>query len=316
MAIKILTVTFFFSLVVILPVTRHFDLDKDLHPHKNDTDTNNTAFLEPYKPPYLLPTVNFDDGGKSEEGSEKPPTSYLWMYVAFVYLFSGLAIYFIIRTTKQVIGIRQKYLSSQSTITDRTIRLSGIPGELRSEGKIKETIEKLEIGKVESVMLCKDWKDLDALMNKRMNYLRKLEEAWTVHLGKSHASKDLRQTYAPPDQGDGDDEEARLLDDSDNDQSHVTPYSQERPTTRLWYGFLNLQSRQIDAIDYYEEKLRKLDEKIERARNANYKPTPIAFVTLDSIAACVSILRPPKVSHLTIFSKWPFKPPWTQNLWS
>jgi hypothetical protein len=34
----------------------------------------------------------------------------------------------------------------------------------------------------------------------------------------------------------------------------------ERPKVRIWYGPFKLRFRMIDAIDYYEEKLRKIDE--------------------------------------------------------
>ena len=84
------------------------------------------------------------------------------------------------------------------------------------------------------------------------------------------------------------DEHEHLLDGNSNPQPHVDTATSNRPMTRLWHGFLGLQSRWIDAIDYYEEKLHKLDEKIKSSRNKVYKPTPLAFVTLDSTAAAVS----------------------------
>ena len=211
------------------------------------------------------------------------------MYLGFVYFFSGVAIYLIVKETKKIIRIRQDYLGSQSTITDRTIRLSGIPKQLRTEEQIKETIENLDIGKVDSVTLCRDWGELDGLIDERMTVLRKLETAWTVHLGYKGSTK--HSTSRSSQQENGRDEEARLLDGDDNDQEHV--YVGDRPTMRIWYGFLNLQSRKIDAIDYYEERLRKLDEKIKSARGKEYKPTPLAFVTLDSTAAAVSTLPMP-----------------------
>src|SRR5207248_916001 len=87
-----------------------------------------------------------------------------------------------------IIRVRQDYLGSQSTVTDRTIKLSGIPLELRSEEKVKQLLERLEIGKVESVTICRNWKTLDGLLNKRTYILRKLEEAWTVHLGQQRSA--------------------------------------------------------------------------------------------------------------------------------
>ena len=206
------------------------------------------------------------------------------MYLGFVYLFSGLAIYLIVNETKKIIRVRQDYLGSQSTLTDRTIRLSGIPKQLRSEDMIKETVENLDIGKVESVTLCRNWGELDDLISERKAVLRKLEAAWTIHLGYKRPTKASSSHLSQ--ERNGEDEESRLLDGNDHDQEHI--HAQDRPTKNIWYGFLNLQSRKIDAIDYYEERLRRLDEKITAAREKDFKPTPLAFVTLDSTAAAVS----------------------------
>jgi hypothetical protein len=47
----------------------------------------------------------------------------------------------------------------------------------------------------------------------------------------------------------------------------------------------------IDAIDYYEEKLRKIDEYIQNAREKEYPATEIAFVTMESIAASQMLVQ-------------------------
>lgn len=286
MAIKFLAITFFFSLVVILPVHVHYIGDWGGGPiNRNDSDTNSTMQLYGQPRPLFLESFNLE----SLEESKKQNTGYLWMYVAFVYLFTGIALYLILSETKKIIRIRQDYLGSQSTVTDRTIRLSGIPKDLRTEEKIRQTVERLEIGNVDSVTLCKDWKKLDSLMEQRLNVLRKLEESWTVHLGNKESSKSLGfRSSQSINNLEGDDEESRLLDNDSHEQAHVNSYAQERPVTRIWYGFLSLQSRKVDAIDFYEEKLRKLDEQIKSARKKDYTPTPLAFVTMDSPAACVS----------------------------
>ena len=227
--------------------------------------------------------------GKPNKSAEIPPTDLmLWIYVVFVYVFSFLALYMIVTETKNVIRIRQDYLGSQSTVTDRTIRLSGIPEELRSEEMIKETIENLQIGKVESVLLCKDWKELDELVARRMSILRKLEEAWTVHLGQPKHGGNKVLLRASGGNANHIDEFENLVDGNNNEQPHVDAATSDRPKTRIWHGLFGLQSLRIDAIDYYEEKLRKLDEQIKSSRNKVYKPTPLAFVTLDSTAAAVS----------------------------
>ena len=298
MAIKFLAVTFFFSLALVLPVHVHYTGDWGYDSGDgNGTDADPDAF---YSGARTLSRTLVQDPinglERSKDGMELPPTNFLWMYVALVYMYTALAMYLIIFETKKIIRIRQNFLGTQSTVTDRTIRLSGIPSELRSEEKIKETVEGLEIGKVDSVMLCKDWRELDDLIAERMNVLRKLEEAWTVHLGHRRVERNLESlpiVQPPPPgptvDGEDEDEQSHLLNGNDPEQSHVAPYARDRPTTRIWYGFLHLQSRLVDAIDYYEEKLRKVDERIKSTRKKDFRPTPLAFVTLDSTAACVSL---------------------------
>ena len=306
LAIRFLAITFFFSLVVILPVHVHFTGDYGYDPD-NGNNTNAATYPSSLDAAYYAPAET-----PGTPDSFYISTDYLWMYLGFVYLFTGIAIWLIVKETQKIIRIRQDYLGSQSTVTDRTIRLSGIPPELRSEEMVKEAIENLQIGKVESVTLCKDWGELDGLISQRMNVLRKLEEAWTVHLGHQRSSKSPSSRPALPNETG--DEESRLL----NGDDHISSYVHDRPTTRVWYGFLKLQSRQVDAIDYYEERLRKLDEQIKSARRKEYKPTPLAFVTLDSTAAAVSLptfLLTTNMYFTDSNSKWQYKQGWIRSPW-
>ena len=282
MATKYIAITLFFALVVLLPVHVHDTGNYGL-PNPGNFTANSTATFGAY----AFPMLETAGSGKTSKGKDNKPTDLmLWIYLVFVYLFSALALYLIVTETKKVIRVRQDYLGSQSTVTDRTIRLSGIPEELRSEEMIKEAIENLQIGKVESVLLCKDWKELDDLMARRLGIVRKLEEVWTVHLGQPRT----RGTKPRASRGNANhtDEFEHLLDADNNEQPHVDTATSDRPKMRIWHGLFSLQSRRIDAIDYYEEKLHKLDEKIQSSRNKVYKPTPLAFVTLDSTAAAVS----------------------------
>ena len=281
MATKYIAITFFFSLVIMLPIHVHDTGNYGL-PNLGNSTTNSTEASQAY---YTRSSLRLGIYAKKVKDNTAPTDLMLWMYVFFVYFFSALALYLLVTETKKIIRIRQDYLGSQSTVTDRTIRLSGIPEELRSEEMIRETIENLQIGKVESVLLCMDWSELDHLMNKRMNELRKLEEAWTVHMGHpKHGGNRVLLQGSTPGRATHDEESSRLLDGENEDHSHTA----DRPRTRIWYGFWGLQSRKIDAIDYYEEKLRKLDEQIKSSRKKVFKPTPLAFVTLDSTAAAVS----------------------------
>ncbi|KAL8903478.1 MAG: hypothetical protein Q9207_003891 [Kuettlingeria erythrocarpa] len=285
LATKFLAVTFFIALVVILPINVHY-MKYSFPPSRSPEMFDYSPNLErPFST--LANKKDSRDNVVIAKGDNSTyPTSLLWMYVVFTYLFTSLAMYLLVTTTQKIIRIRQEYLGSQTTVTDRTIRLSGIPPELRDEEKIKDTIENLEIGKVESVTLCRNWKELDEMMAQRLVFLRKLEEAWTVHLGYSRAistqaSRDRAQSRAAVR------EDAPLLQDGDeHEQSRSASYGEERPKTRIWYGFMGLQSRRVDAIDYFEERLRKLDEQIKITRKKEFQPMPLAFVTMDSVAAC------------------------------
>ncbi|KAF4626135.1 hypothetical protein G7Y89_g12026 [Cudoniella acicularis] len=284
MSIKLFGVMFLMTSAILAPINKHFDW---LPTFRNPDDPRNTSVLL-FQGQYSYEAWRAGvDSMVEAEGDETklPKTSYLWAYLVFTYFFTGLAIYFMTHETRRVIQVRQDYLGSQSTITDRTIKLSGIPPELRSEEKIQEFLEKLEIGKVESVTICRNWKRLDHLLDKRAYLLRKLEEAWTVHLGRSQTKQIVPRNQShsgigPEDQDSGQGEQDNLLGD------HITAFEKPRPTTRIWYGVLNLQSKKVDAIDYFEEQLRKMDDIIMAARKKEYTPTPLAFVTMDSIPAC------------------------------
>ncbi len=277
MSMRLFAVMFFLAAVVLEPINHHFLSKTDSTHH----------FLED-------PTAPGDDDGDGDDSFDRAK-GYLWSYLIFTYVFTGLTLYFLDRETTKVIGVRQNYLGTQSTVTDRTFRLSGIPRDLRTEAAIKHLVQKLEIGRVESVTLCRDWKNLDALMEERKKVLDKLEVSWSLYLAHrpeqpagglprarsngSEAGSGLVDALGDADEEAG--ESDRLL------RGDETPaLGRRRPQIRFWYGFLRLQSRKTDAIDYYTEKLRQMDEKIHAARRKTHEPADLAFVTMDSIAAC------------------------------
>ncbi|KAL2170787.1 hypothetical protein VTG60DRAFT_4442 [Thermothelomyces hinnuleus] len=285
MSMRLFAVMFFFAAVVLEPINRHF--------LKKDTDSTETFPFRPYAT-YSSYESAPDSPEHEPDNSFDRRLGYLWSYLLFTYFFTGLTLFFMDRETSKVIRVRQDYLGTQSTITDRTFRLSGIPKELRTEEAIKDLVEKLEIGKVESVTLCRNWKEIDKLMEDRKAILEKLEETWSVYLSQApvRVAGNRRNRDGSGRFGsnagealDRDDEEAgerdRLLEGSGS-----RAVERMRPQTRFWYGFLRLQSRKTDAIDYYTEKLRQLDDKITAARKKTYEPADLAFVTMDSIAAC------------------------------
>lgn len=288
MAMKFLVLTLVFSLVVITPVHDAYPDEDPLPPKKNATDP------EKKHPSLLGHSVNLSSNHSGNHSLPYIPPEfyerdYLWMYVAFAYLFSGIAMYLIISETRKVIEVRQEYLGTQTTITDRTIRLSGIPKYMQDEDKIKEFVESLDIGKVESVTLCRNWEELDKAMDKRMEILRRLEEAYTVYLGHRTVERN-RETLpivqpSPPEPLLNPVVEGTEPLMNGHSTLPARPYAKERPKAIIWYGFMNLRMRRVDAIDHFEKQLKEIDERIKKLREQKFDPVPLAFVTMDSVAS-------------------------------
>lgn len=285
-AIRYLCVALFFALTVILPVNYQYT-GECIVPgwcdwnNTNGTNRthhgNSTAWYIPYD------ALNED---KKEPSTPPGYDSYLWMYVAFTWFFTGVALYFLVDETKNIILTRQAYLGTQNTITDRTIRLSGVPLHLRSEEKLTAFIEDLGIGKVDSVLICKNWKRLDTLLADRTNCLRRLEESYAKYLGLSHLTGPNRTHRRNLPSDDQIQETTALLTQHEIDQTRDELSHRKRPQHTIRFGWMRLRSKKVDAIHYFEEKLRRYDDQIVELRKHDFAPTPLAFVTMESTAAC------------------------------
>ncbi|KAJ5104160.1 hypothetical protein N7532_004689 [Penicillium argentinense] len=284
-AIRFLLSVFIFAVAIILPVHYKYTGKYGVPGWDNDGPSDDNS------------TTGIGELLKDKE-KQKNDMTYLWIYVIFTYVFSGLAVYLLLQETNKIIRTRQSYLGNQTSTTDRTIRLSGIPRDMASEDSVKGFVEGLKVGKVETVTLCRKWRELDHLIDERMKIVRGLERAWTKHIGyrrPRHDGSTLPLTRQPPYATrsglplEEDNEESRLLPESERE--HVMTYDNERPKVRVGYGPLKLRFRSIDAIDYYEEKLREIDEQIRIAREKEYSTTEIAFVTMESIAASQMLVQ-------------------------
>ncbi|RDA94711.1 hypothetical protein CP533_6775 [Ophiocordyceps camponoti-saundersi (nom. inval.)] len=296
MSIRLFMTMAFFAVVVLWPINSHYrDFQLGIGDDRgNGSSTANYHDLYgPIRRPLYGQSLAFDALPGSGEDKSRVRT-YLWAYVVFTYFFVGLTLYFINRETFRIIGLRQKYLGSQSTITDRTFRLTGIPLEYRSEEKLKEMIEGLGIGLVDSVALCRNWKKLDALIAHRDQILRQLEAAWAKYLKqqqtvtKQHSDSTQTHDASLANDAEEPDSSSRLLASNPN-QPHVI--EGDRPRINIWYGPLSLRRRRVDAIDYYEERLRRLDERVSEARKQEYAATDMALVTMDTVASCQMVVQ-------------------------
>ncbi|KAG7665227.1 uncharacterized protein J8A68_001283 [[Candida] subhashii] len=201
---------------------------------------------------------------KPPEFSEDFP-KYLWVYPIFTYVFSIVVFYYLYNFTNSVLRTRQKYLASQNSITDRTIRLDGIPKKLLQRHRLKKFIEDLGIGKVMDVKLIYNWEPLEILFDKRKALLDKLEY---LYASQYELDIDIYNHEKPP---------------------AVNP----------------LRSRPIDIpraeklIKQYSQELMDLDEEIRTIQNKfdsnlstidvklykDFKQVTSAFITMDSVAS-------------------------------
>ncbi|SCZ96759.1 BZ3500_MvSof-1268-A1-R1_Chr4-1g06692 [Microbotryum saponariae] len=88
----------------------------------------------------------------------------------------------------------------------------------------------------------------------------------------------LIHTFDGPDDDDDDDDlEARLLEPA---RAKIVHPKKPRPTTRLgWFG------KRVDKLDHLAAKFREADEQVRKRRRGRFRPTGVAFVTFQSLAA-------------------------------
>lgn len=93
------------------------------------------------------------------------------------------------------------------------------------------------------------------------------------------AEEGERSARGPLDNPDDDDLEARLLTPT---RATIINPSRKRPTLRTrWFG------PKVDALDFYAEQFRLADDDVKRRRKGKFRPTGVAFVTFESLAAAV-----------------------------
>lgn len=206
-------------------------------------------------------TIN-DDNSLPDLNEDFP--QFLWVYPVFAYIFSFLSYIHIHDYTKIIIKSRQKYLASQDSITDRTIRLDGIPHRLlkqKTTQVLKDFIEDLGIGKVEQIKIIYDCSGLDQLVKER----RKLNTQIEHYLSKTYKlNVDIYKGDLP-----------RVKIKKPIDTNDVK--------LRNYLAALHELNQQIKVIqtkykDHLDNDLILLDDPI-------FKQLPSAFVTMDSVAS-------------------------------
>lgn len=198
---------------------------------------------------------------------------YLWVYPLFTWVFSAIVYFKLFDFTAAVIKTRQKYLASQDSITDRTIKLDGIPKKLIRQNDpvlLKHFIEDLGIGHVVDVKLIYDWTPLEKLFDERHELISSLEKLYSHYYG---LKVDLyNQTRTP-----------RVI----PEHAPELPIATSTKKTHLRKKIDDLAVKLI-AVD---KKILSLQNKYNPrtstmpVEDGEFSITPSAFITMDSVAS-------------------------------
>ncbi|SGZ46485.1 CIC11C00000001913 [Sungouiella intermedia] len=218
-----------------------------------------------------LVVLSFSSGGKPPLDEEFP--RYLWVYPVFTYFFSGIVYWSLFTYTSLVIRTRQKYLASQNSITDRTIKVDGIPKRLIRKNDpllLKRFIEDLGIGRVVDVKLIYDWLPLQELFDERSLLILKLEKLYSRYYG---LKIDLYNKHKLP----------RVLPKANPDNPPETP-AKARIHLRIdaLAGDLTKLDRKIRTV---QKKFDLSLSTIPTGKDSEFKLLPSAFITMDSVAS-------------------------------
>lgn len=212
-------------------------------------------------------------------GLGKPPLDedfprYLWVYPVFTYTFSIIAYVKLFHYTDIIIRTRQKYLASQNSITDRTIKLEGIPKKLvkRNDPSIlKNFIEDLGIGRVVDVKLNYDWTPLEKLFEQRSDVISQLEKMYSQFFD---LKIDLYNQSKLP----------RVV-----PKDVSTLLSDPHPLKVKLKNRIDVLTNKLTVLD---SDIRQIQRKFDRTlctfpvdKDSEVKPLPSAFITMDSVAS-------------------------------
>lgn len=259
-----------FGTVVILPLNGMNGITNTTDPIHNNSISAISDFAKP-------------------EPANPDTTGVLWAYLFFTYFFCFAAFYFTFRNYRDYIGMRRKYgLQTASTLPARTVMVTGIPAELRSDRKLAEYFESLGLGVVESVHVVKHVSQLSELIRERARCLRKLETAYAQYWGNPCNDP----SYDP---------DALLMQAESTDHINAIDFSVHQPENNrlplfkpkrsrpiIRDGMMGIMGKKVDAVEYFSEQFNYLDDIVMKARRlGRYPPSTVGFVTFESVISAV-----------------------------
>lgn len=184
MCIKTLAVCVLFAYTVLSPVRYWFTGRVDFPGEDENSNSNSNSRSNGTSS--LEASINFLFGSFFKKNHKHSFEQFLWMYTVFTYVFTFVLLYFLYSQTLKIIDMRQVYLGKQRSITDRTIKILGIPPVLRDEELLRRHINLLGVGEVDSLCVVKEWNILNDLFSLRDRILYQLEALWVEFFVKNN----------------------------------------------------------------------------------------------------------------------------------
>ncbi|KAK6456061.1 uncharacterized protein RJT20DRAFT_41498 [Scheffersomyces xylosifermentans] len=264
MGIKVFFLLTVIALAILSPVRYYFtgNYDKDNIPWRSVRGVVNHYFQiqeDPKEPP---------------DFKEDFP-KYLWIYTVFTYLFSIIVYYYLLEFTKKVLKMRQKYLASQNSITDRTIRLDGIPKKILKKNDpqvLKRFIEDLGIGKVVDVKLMYDWTPMERLFKERRKLLNRLEDLYASNYDLKIDVYSLSKTPSVI---------PNLDSPRSSKHSIAKTIKKDKEIDELSKILGEINQKIKDIQDRFDDNF----STINLEENPEFKQIPSAFITMETVAS-------------------------------
>lgn len=257
---------------------------------------------------------------KNSHGS----TLYLGSHLAFTYIFTILAFYFLHRNWSKYIPLRQLFsLELAHSIPARTVMVTALPPQLRNERALAEYFENIHLSPaatpdagdpagaqglgVETVTVTRAVGGMEELLDMRTRALHKLESEWCKYLGNPvpvegkkavwgyDAQAEVQQIIDPDATPTNQPTEAVLVNLDDNDNYREDELEAGLPflaRTNIVAPGKNRPTHRPhwwggpkeDYLDFLADKFRRADEAVRKRRQGRFKATGVAFVTFQSLA--------------------------------
>ncbi|AWU78186.1 uncharacterized protein C5L36_0E02500 [Pichia kudriavzevii] len=278
---------------------------------------------------------NYLARGNDPDDENAEPVAYLVICTIFTYIFTGIIFWFLFKETNHIIKVRQRFLGSQRSLTDRTIFIKNIPKEMCNEEDLKSHIEELKVGKIDQIRFVYDYSPLIELYNVRDGLIRQLEIKYSqlcgldiqmfdsvnvqnVHLkvvkSENPPSKD-KIVYNPYMK------ESCINDDDNSDAEYYILNIDDEKYEKKKRSCVKVEKSDKEIIDESLRRLIKINDDINECRASNqFKRLPLAFVTMDSVTdaqmAAQAVFSPKVFELITELAPAPMDINWGNLLMS